>query len=304
MKLLLPDLNIPSPLEIVNHPALKSKNISLYAKRDDKIHPDFSGNKYRKLLFNIKYFKENKFATFITFGGAYSNHLHASSFLTKYFSIPTIGIVRGESEYITNPTLTECVRNGMKLHFVDRQSYVFKENDPKIRNLFSLYPNHYLVPEGGSNTLALKGVCEIWDELYHQLPQPPDYVFCACGTGATVAGLLAGAPIKTTILAFPVLKFNQFEQEILQYSTLLKSEQLVVDHSYHFGGYAKTNQELVEFADDFRMKTQIALDYVYNAKAVFGFFDLLKKGFFKQGSSVVWINTGGLQGNRGFKNSE
>jgi len=299
MSLSLPELCIPSPVEKIYHPLLKEKNILLFAKRDDKIHHDFSGNKYRKLKFNLIQFQEKGFSFLITFGGAYSNHLHAVSFLSKYYNIITVGIVRGEPEYARNTTLSECLENGMSLHFVSREEYRLKEKSSDVQKILSLYPNHFLIPEGGSNTFALPGVCEIWNELSIQLRQVPDYIFCASGTGATAAGLLSGVPEKTRILAFPVLKYDHFEKEILSFSNTLPKENLLCKSEYHFGGYARRDKNLIDFVKEFTTITDIEIDLVYNAKALYGFFDLVKHDFFQKNSRIVWLNTGGLQGNKG-----
>lgn len=270
-------------------------------KRDDLIHPFLSGNKYRKLKYNLIHMSENNLKTLVTFGGAFSNHLHATAAAGKMWGVQTVGIVRGETASITNPTLTFCREHGMVLHFISREEYRKKELSEDVRNILGLYTNYHLVPEGGFNALALQGVSEIWGELTIQMATPPDYLFCPSGTGATAAGLLYAKSGSTKIMAFSALKSNHIKNEIMGLSHGRNRQDLLFFDNYHFGGYARIPVNLMHFARDFQANTGIDLDYIYNAKAMFGFLDLVKQDFFPENSSIVWLHTGGLQGNAGFE---
>jgi 1-aminocyclopropane-1-carboxylate deaminase len=197
MKKVFPEIFLlPSPCEKVIHNSLEKHEIKLYVKRDDLIHPEISGNKYRKLKYNLEYILNNNISSIITFGGAYSNHLYATAALCNYYGLQSYGIVRGDGLDPDNPTLQFCIKNGMTLHFVCREEYRNKNNSSVVKKIIAQYNSAYVIPEGGSNQLALLGVEEIWGELSVQLEKTPDYLFCAIGTGTTIAGLLKSAPDK------------------------------------------------------------------------------------------------------------
>lgn len=297
MTKVFPDIFLlPSPCEKVSHSFLEKHEITLYVKRDDLIHPEISGNKYRKLKYNLEYILKNNFSTIITFGGAFSNHLHATAALCHHFGVKSVGIIRGDGLDPNNPTLRFCLNKGMTLHFISREEYKNKSNSMVVQNIIGQYASSYVIPEGGSNELALTGVQEIWEEIYKQLEKIPDYIFCALGTGTTIAGLLGSAPKECKLLGFSVLKTSHLEKEVLIMAKNHKKSTFYCFTDYHFGGYAKTTQELQSFINEFEIQTSIPIDPVYNAKALFGFFDLIEKGHIPKGSSVVWLHTGGLQG--------
>jgi 1-aminocyclopropane-1-carboxylate deaminase len=295
----MPDLVLPSPLMTCNHPLLTEKKIKLFVKRDDLIHPEISGNKYRKLKYNLEKIKLSNAETVITFGGAFSNHLHATAATCHYLGIQSVGIVRGEDTSSDNPTLQFCKQKGMVLHFIGRNEYRLKTDSDQVKNIIQLYPHPFILPEGGSNPEALVGVSEIWDELTQQLDQPADYIFCAAGTGATLAGLLKHAPEKTHVLGFSSLKSEHLKDEILRLTGEKTEKPFTFFNNYHFGGYAKTTTELLDFITALEAVSGIPMDYVYNGKAVFGMFDLIQKNFFPENSVIVWLHTGGLQGKKG-----
>lgn len=295
----MPDLVLPSPLMRCNHPFLSEKNITLFVKRDDLIHPEISGNKYRKLKYNLEKIKLSNAETVITFGGAFSNHLHATAATCHYLGIKSIGIVRGEETSSGNPTLQFCRDKGMILHFIPRNEYRLKTDSELVKDIINLYSHPYILPEGGSNPEALSGVAEIWNELTLQINEPVDYIFCAAGTGATLAGLLKHGPQKTHILGFSSLKSNHLKDEIQNMAGKKTINNFTFFEDYHFGGYAKTTPELLEFIHSFENITGIPMDYVYNGKAVYGLFELIRKNYFPDKSVIVWLHTGGLQGNQG-----
>ena len=291
--------NIPSPLEYVNHPAFREKNIRVLVKRDDLIHPEISGNKYRKLKYNLRFILENNIQDVITFGGAFSNHVHATAALCQAYGIRSAAIIRGEETSKSNPTLQFCVEKGMKLYFVSRTDYREKHDSPAIRQILDEFPDAFIIPEGGSNSFALQGVSEIWTELSAQMSILPDFLFASAGTGSTLAGLLTELPAKSRILGFTSLKADYLKEEIIALSGNKNSDRFTFFTDYHFGGYAKTNRTLMDFIQSFENETGIPVDPVYNGKALFGFFDLMQKDYFSPGSMIVWLHTGGLQGKSG-----
>ncbi|MFZ1705511.1 MAG: pyridoxal-phosphate dependent enzyme [Saprospiraceae bacterium] len=287
---------IPSPLQEVHHPILHRKQIKLFVKRDDLIHPLLSGNKYRKYKYNLQHFKDSNFKTLVTYGGAFSNHLHATAAVCASHEISCVGIVRGEDFDPENPTLLFCKKNGMKLHFVDRETYRKKTMSDEINQIISNYPSPFVLAEGGSNRLALQGVGEICAEISEQMNVFPDFIFCPVGSGATAAGILSSIPSSTKLLAFCVLKNPKLEDVIEKMSGVGQNDNFIFIPDYTFGGYAKTTPGLMSFIDDFELICNIEIDPVYNAKALYGFFDLVQKDYFKTEQTVIWVHTGGLQG--------
>ncbi len=296
----LNDLILPSPIQEVDFPLLKNKNIRLWIKRDDLIHPWVSGNKYRKLKYNLKSAIENKCKTIVTFGGAFSNHLHATAGACALLGLKSVGIVRGVID-LNNPTIKFCIERGMNLIPVSRAAYRLKENSQEIIELIQKYPDCYMVPEGGTNQLALRGASEIVDEIKIQWSEMPEIISLACGTGGTTAGILSANLLNSKVIAFSALKSSHLESEIKQLSDFKNADKLSVQTDFHFGGYAKWNTELIDFIYDFEKQTDIPLDHVYNGKAMFGLFKLILADYFEPGSTICYIHTGGLQGKNGLK---
>lgn len=280
-----------TPLQIVEDPFFIERGITLYLKRDDVIHPYVSGNKWRKLKYNLLEAEKQGFTTLLTFGGAYSNHIAATAAAGQATGFDTIGIIRGEElRADANPTLRFASQCGMKLLFVSREDYRDKE---KLAQLFG--DGSYIIPEGGSNALAVKGVAEVVTEIQTQLNRPIDYLCTALGTGGTAAGLIFAS--KSKVMVFPSLKIkgDEAKQMILQHLSVpeIKAE-IITD--YHFGGYGKVKEELWQFIEKFEKQTYIPLEQVYTGKMMFGIYDLVKKGFFKRGEVIIALHTGGLQG--------
>jgi 1-aminocyclopropane-1-carboxylate deaminase/D-cysteine desulfhydrase-like pyridoxal-dependent ACC family enzyme len=276
---------------------LKSQKINIYS---DYLSKHFvSGNKYWKLKYNLKEAKRLKKSTLLTFGGAFSNHIHAVAAAGKLFNLKTIGLIRGEIITPLNPTLEFAKANGMELIPMTRQNYRKKNDLDFLNQLQSQFPDAYIIPEGGTNQLAVKGCSEIIEEL----PNDFDFICCASGTGGTIAGLIIGANNKGKVLGFPALKGNFLTGEITnlikdyngnQYSNW----ELIGD--YHFGGYGKHKPPLIDFINNFRKEYDIQLEPLYTGKMMFGIFDMIEKGYFPEGSKIVVIHTGGLQGIAGF----
>jgi 1-aminocyclopropane-1-carboxylate deaminase len=280
-------LNLPSPTErVINH----GFSFDLYVKREDLIHPLIKGNKYRKLKYNLANMV-NK--TVVSFGGAYSNHLHALAALCNVYKIPCVGIVRGEE--VSNEVLDFCKSNGMILHFVDREAYRKKEAASSIKAIINQYKDVVLIPEGGSNELALQGV----KELVYEIAQNAviyDFIAIAAGTGCTAAGILMGlqeCKLSAKLMIFSALKGDWMQDEIENVSGISK-ENFICTDAYCLGGYAKVNDEYLSLIKSFIEATNIPIDNTYNGKLIYGLTDLDNQGFFKKEVKVLWINSGGV----------
>ncbi|MVM38037.1 pyridoxal-phosphate dependent enzyme [Spirosoma sp. HMF3257] len=290
-----------SPLQLLDDPFPEPVAIRLVLKRDDRLHPQVSGNKWRKLKYNLIAARDQGFSTLLTFGGAYSNHLYAVAAAGNVFGFRTIGLVRGEelAGKPLNETLDFCQQSGMHLHFVSRADYRRKDDSGFLTELIAQFGPCYILPEGGTNELAIRGTAEVIPEIIAQLGYAPDYVCCPVGTGGTVAGLVQSAPEGMEVLGFVVLKGLVWANLPLGHYSLTNAQagdwpRLIQD--YHFGGYAKTTPELLQFIQIFERKTGILLDQVYTGKMLFGIYDLARNGFFPTGATVVAVHTGGLQG--------
>ena len=300
--MLNPNFHLPSSVASFLLPHSDEYGLHLFVKRDDLIHPEISGNKYRKLLPNILHYRSQNFKGIITYGGAFSNHIYSTAAACYYYQIPCIGIIRGESEYAGNPTLAYAHKMGMKLMFVNRSDYALKEEAPSIKELISQYPDYMIIPEGGNNQYSLKGMDQLVEELV-QMNCLPKYIVLAAGTGNSAAGILKAVvdrDLPITIIAVSALKAQFHGQEIIKIAGLDRSDKLVVCNDYHFGGYAKTTDILIQFINEFKRSTSIAIDPIYNGKVVYALNDLINQKFFTANSKIMWIHTGGLQGINGY----
>ena len=285
-----------SELTLIHDDKLHQKQLKLYIKRDDLLHPVISGNKWRKLKYILDHALKLGASTLISMGGAYSNHLHALAFVGKSLGIKTIGYVRGELPKPLNPTLTDLFDWGMELRFVSRSEYRQLRQYKHHNSLPDQLSDQYWIPEGGASDLALQGVSEIVDEIDIQF----DHLWVACGTATTLAGLLSKASAKCQISGVAALKGAGFlTDEVKQ---LLPSQpipcQWQILLNYHFGGFAKSTLELQQFIKQFEDKHGIPLEPVYTGKLLYAVFDMLDKGYFKPGQSIIVLHTGGLQGAR------
>ena len=291
-----------SPLQRLQSPFLDKAKVKLYVKRDDLIHPQFGGNKWRKLKYNLQHARENNFDTLLTFGGAWSNHIYSTAAAGKYFGFNTIGLIRGEKFEPLNATLAFAKECGMQLHYLDREQYRKKDDDCFQKKIIKQFGNVYILPEGGSNSLAIKG-CE---EIVQEINIAFDVICCASGTGATLAGLVTAITAEKSAIGFSVLKNGSFLTDDVNNflkdhtPTTIPTENWRIESDFHFGGYAKTNEQLFDFMHDFRSQYNIELDAVYTAKMFFGLFELIKINTFKPESVIIAIHSGGLQGNKGF----
>jgi 1-aminocyclopropane-1-carboxylate deaminase len=280
------------------------KRVKISIKRDDLNHEIIQGNKLRKLKYNIKYAIDQGFDTVATFGGAWSNHIVATAQAAQLSGLSSIGFIRGD-ELRSKPnlwsnSLNQAHQYGMKFVFVNRKEYREKHNSQTVKkHLAKQNQQPYLIPEGGSNKLALKGVAELIKELSQQI-KPITHIITACGTGGTMAGLIEGVSQlmwNSKIIGIPVLKGAQFLEKDI--NTLITTERKVswqLYHDYHAGGYAKIDAATSEFAKKFTDDTKIQLDKIYTAKSFYAAYDLIEKNIIKPNSSIVILHTGGLQG--------
>lgn len=271
---------------------LASTDVRLFVKREDLLHPTISGNKFRKLKYNLEAAKLQGKQTLLTFGGAFSNHIAAVAAAGKEYGFKTIGIIRGEelaSQIQNNPTLTFASQNGMRLEFINRQDYRLKSEEAFLDTLESRFGDVFVLPEGGTNTLAVKGCEEILDTQDFEF----DYICSAVGTGGTLAGLVNASAQNQKVLGFSALKGDFDSENITRFSTKTNWE-IIID--YHFGGYAKVDAALIGFINRFYDENKIQLDPVYTGKMLFGLEDMIAKGRFAPGTKILAIHTGGLQG--------
>ena len=270
-------------------------NIELWIKREDLIHPFVSGNKFRKLKYNLIQAGAENQNTILTFGGAFSNHIAAVAFAGKEKGFKTIGIIRGDElidKIADNPTLQFAKDCGMKLIFVSRATYKLKSEAQFIADLRKDNGDFYLIPEGGNNGLAIKGCEEILTEEDKQF----DFICCSVGTGGTISGLINSGMPHQKILGFPSLKGDFLKDEIRNF---VKNKNWELKNDYHFEGYGKVNNELITFINQFFKNFQISLDPIYTGKLVFGVMDLINKEYFPNNSKILIIHTGGIQGIEG-----
>ena len=274
---------------------LPGSSAKLLVKREDLNHPFVSGNKWWKLKYNLEEAVRFGHQTLLTFGGAYSNHIFATAAAGKELGLKTIGVIRGEETLPLNHTLTFAESCGMELHYISREEYRKKTEPDFIQQLQNLFGNFYLIPEGGTNELAVKGGTE-WAVMLEQ-ETDFDYVCLPVGTGGTVAGIINGlSPIKK-VIGFPVLKGAEYLEGEIKSLLLHSKQNWFLNYDYHFGGYGKFNDGLLHFIKDVKEKYGLPLDKIYTAKMVYGVFDLIGKGYFHRGSSVLIVHTGGLQAN-------
>ncbi len=270
-------------------------SISVYIKREDLIHPFVSGNKFRKLKYNLLQAKEENQETLLTFGGAFSNHIAAVAFAGKEKGFKTIGIIRGDElggKISENPTLSFAQNCGMQLEFISREEYRLKSEIAFLENVKQKFGSFYLIPEGGTNALAIKG-CQ---EILTQEDAEFDYICCSIGTGGTISGIINSVLPHQKVLGFPALKGDFLKEEIRNF---VQNENWELITDYHFGGYGKVNSALIGFINQFYAVNQIPLDPIYTGKMVFGVIDLIQKNYFPAESKILLIHTGGIQGIQG-----
>ncbi len=274
---------------------LNNSTVQLALKPEYLIHTFISGNKYRKLKYNLEKAKDLKNDTILSFGGAYSNHIAATAFAGKLYGFRTVGIIRGEElvdKVDSNPTLKFAKGCGMQFKFVDRETYRHKTEVDFVDSLKAEFGDFYLVPEGGTNLLAVQG-CE---EILNENDSDFDFICCSIGTGGTISGVINASKSHQKILGFPALKGDFIREDIRKFATK-DNWDLITD--YHFGGYGKIKPELITFINDFKKRYDVPLDPIYTGKMMYGIFDLMEKQFFPKDAKILAIHTGGLQGIEG-----
>ncbi len=297
------EIVLPSPLQALKLAESQwhnPNNCGVFVKRDDAIHPIISGNKWRKLTAQLRYVLDNNISHVISFGGMYSNHLHSLSYCLNQMGVTFTAIVRGHQEAPSTPMLEDIRNWHTKVIFVDRVTYQQRTAEDYLAQLTTSYPDAYIIPEGGSHSLALNGVAEIVKELQ---ALSPDYILCPVASGGTLAGLV-NTNTKASCIGIGVLKGKGYlESEV---SALLHTGDIQREpascwrilHDYHHGGYAKRNLELIEFCQQFELIQGITVEPTYSGKLMYAVRDLLANGYFTPNSTVVVLHTGGLQGAR------
>ena len=263
---------------------LRHKKVRVLVQREDLIHPHVSGNKWRKLKYNLLEAQQKNYTKILTFGGAFSNHIVATAAAAAEMKMQSIGLIRGEEYLPLNHTLDQAKSFGMSFKYVDRETFREKSKIDWAKK----FPNYFIISEGGTNLLAVRGCEEIVPNLDF------DIVCCACGTGGTIAGIINSLKPQQKAIGFPVLKGANFLRNDIQQYVNTSNWELCLD--YHFGGYAKVNKNLIDFMNTFKKTHHIPLDPVYTAKLFFGVFDLIAKDYFREGITILLIHTGGLQG--------
>lgn len=279
------------------------EDVHVDVKRLDLIHPEINGNKWFKLKYNLEQVVFSEHKTLLTFGGAFSNHIFATASAGKEFGIKTIGIIRGEEPSTWSKTLLHARACGMQLEFIERLAYEEKETEDFTGWLHEVHGAFHRVPEGGSNFLGVNGCMEILSDFDKN---NYDVICCSCGTGATAAGLLLSANTNQRVMGFSALKGGDFlfDEVIRHISYFLMNDSLAdefrskleIISDYHFGGYAKWNDELIDFIRKVEMEFGIPLDQVYTGKMMFGLAGMMRIGVFEKGCRILVIHSGGLQG--------
>lgn len=288
-------------IQLLETKETRDANVTLYVLRLDQTDVVVSGNKWFKLKYNLKEVIDNpEYQSVLSFGGAYSNHIHALARAGYELGVDTIGIIRGEPEYAANPTLSDALEWGMRLQFVSRQEYRQRHNPDYLSELQAKFPRVCIIPEGGSNKLAVKGAMEIvTDEVLRA--KGISHIVLPCGTGGTLAGVALSCP-DTQVLGIPVLKNAAFLHEdignLMQASGYQPSSNWNLDFEGHYGGYAKINSRLSQFIEDMARENRLELDQVYTGKMLLRVLELIKQGYYEKGARVLAIHTGGLQGVR------
>lgn len=277
----------------------ESSGVQLWIKREDEIHPVVSGNKFRKLKYNVVKAKEEGFEKLLTFGGAFSNHIAATAAAAQLMKMKSVGIIRGEELAVQmkdlkflNATLQKAKEAGMELYFETRENYRNKHTASLLEKYEKLFGKFYLIPEGGTNLLAIQGCQEILtqeDEWY-------DVICCAGGTGGTAAGLIKSIHNHQEVMVFSALKGDFLKSAIQGWGV---SRPWTLRTDFHFGGYAKVTPSLVDFINRFYKTYGIPLDPIYTGKMLFGLHQLIKSGYFSENTRILAIHTGGLQGVHG-----
>ena len=286
---------LPSPTQEIKLPLYQNSGLKVYIKRDDLIHPTVSGNKWRKLKWFIQYALDNNYEGVLSFGGAYSNHLHATAYACKHFQLKCKAVLRGELIDETNPTLKDIIEQGAKLLPVSREVYRMRNDTNYLKQLSLDHPGFLILPEGGYSDLGKKGVSEIWDELTYDI----DHMIVPVGSATTFAGLINSRPksINTQLHGILSVKDKSLKERLGHLNT--EEQPVSLYDQYTRGGFAKVDSELILFINQFKEQTAIQLEPIYTAKMFLAFHQMIDTKKFQNGETVLLVHTGGLQGIRG-----
>lgn len=291
------DFNLPTPLQKISYKVLSEANVELWLKRDELTHPFLQGNKWRKLKYNLQAAKEQNYDTLISFGGAKSNHIYSLAAAGQLFNFKTVGVIQGYEDLPLTPTLQFAVSQGMRLIFLSKAAYKNRYETEFQSWLKQGFGEHYQLPDGGCNHLAVKGVAELFDEIN----QPFDICCVAVGTGCTLAGCVAGAKRNGVkkLAGFSSLKGEDtLSSDVARLLTEYGETDYpdwYINRDYDFGGYGKSTPELQQFISEFQRTQNILLDPIYTSKMLYGILDMVAKNAFPRGTKILAIHTGGLQ---------
>ena len=285
-----------TPIHEIRIPELEAAGVRLLIKREDQNHPEISGNKWWKLKYNLAEALHQEKDTILTFGGSFSNHIYSTAAAAQLCGLKSIGIIRGEESLPMNPILSFSRSKGTHLHFLDRESYRQKTSSTQLEKLKVQFGDFYLIPEGGTNELAVKGCREFGEQLQNECDF--NYLCLPVGTGGTMAGIIQGLNSRHSVIGFSVLKGGEFLEEdvrhLLQVTDKTSPVKWRIETNYHFGGYGKVTDELKTFIQCQFEKHNLPLDPVYTSKTLFGIYDLVQKQEFSKGSTILLLHTGGL----------
>lgn len=280
-------------IDLINNDSLRKKNITLSVIRLDKIHPIISGNKLFKLHYFLEQAIQDRKEGVLTFGGAFSNHLVATAYACKCYKIKSIGFVRGLRPAILSPTLLACIEYGMELVFISRAAYTQKTTKSFLNNIILQYPTYLIIPEGGYGSMGAAGAALIPPIFAREC----NYLCTPIGTATTFAGLLMGVLKNQQVIGVPVVKGeNDIAERVLELTG--KNYPCKLLEGYTFGGYAKKNNDLLQFMNSFYLNYKVPTDFVYTAKMMFAVLDKIENNYFEPGSNIACLHTGGLQGNQ------
>ena len=294
---------VPSPLQDLDYEPAEAKGIRILIKRDDLLHPDFGGNKWRKLALNIRHLRAHGLNGLVTFGGPFSNHIAATAAACKEFGIQCHLYIRGETEDRSNPVLATAHSNGATIISMDRSTFARRQEAEFIRDIRRAHPGTLIVPEGGSNLAGLTGCCGLAKEVQRQLGRPADHIFVPAGTGGTALGIVQGATDRTAVHAIAAIQSKFLQPELSRLTRLsgVASDNLHVDERFTFGGLAKWDQQLISEMLEFEERFDILLDPVYTAKMWHALTKYVENSEIKEGETAVIIHTGGQPGRAAFQ---
>jgi 1-aminocyclopropane-1-carboxylate deaminase len=287
---------ILSPIQKIEY-----QGVSIYIKRDDLIDDLVNGNKFRKLIGTLNFLHSNEDSKILTFGGAYSNHIHAVAAAGEKFGFETVGIIRGEElNKSSSETLRFADEMGMQLKFISRSDYAQKDSIEFTKKLKLEFPHHFFLPEGGTCMFSDIGIDGMMNEILLQII--PDYVCCPVGTGGTVRGILASSAYKNKVIGFSAIKKpSQIKEHLFKKLGLQIENRFILTDEFVGGGYAKISEHDYNFVSSFEQKYQIPIEYIYSGKMFRGIFTMIERGFFKKTDKIVAIHTGGIQGKSFFE---